>query len=198
MLSVVTVTDFLGQFAPLSLAAEWDNVGLLLGDASAPVRSIMTCLTVTPEAAAEAIDASASLLVAHHPIFFRPHQRLTAETAEGRMLLALARAQVAVYSPHTAFDNCPGGINDILARRLNLTNIGPLRGRDGPRQCKLVVFVPDQDLAKVSDALFGAGAGHIGQYSQCGFSLAGTRTFFGSDATHPTIGATGRREAVQI
>jgi dinuclear metal center YbgI/SA1388 family protein len=196
MLAVAQVTEFLNQFAPLALAAEWDNVGLLLGDASAPVRSIMTCLTVTPDSAAEAVAAGASLIVSHHPIFFRPGKRLTAATTEGRMLLDLARAGVAVYSPHTAFDNCKGGINDILARRIGLTGVMPLRGQDGPRQCKIVVFVPDQDLAKVQGALFSAGAGHIGQYSQCSFRLAGTGTFFGSEASHPTLGEKGRREDV--
>ena len=88
MLSVANVTDFLNQCAPLTLAAEWDNVGLLLGgDVPAPVRRIMTCLTITPESAREAIDEGASLLVAHHPIFFRPIKRLTAATSQERMLL---------------------------------------------------------------------------------------------------------------
>ena len=84
----------------------------------------------------------------------------------------------------------------VIARRLGLTSIVPLRGQDGPRQCKIVVFVPDQDLAKVSDALFAAGAGHIGQYSQCSFRLAGTGTFFGSESSNPTLGVKGRREEV--
>src|SRR5205823_3949349 len=70
------------------------------------------------------------------------------------------------------------------------------RARDEARQCKVVVFVPDADLVRVSDALFGAGAGHIGQYSECSFRLAGTGTFFGSDASNPTIGQKGRREEV--
>jgi dinuclear metal center YbgI/SA1388 family protein len=103
---------------------------------------------------------------------------------------------VAVYSPHTAFDNTHGGINDALARRLGLTGVGPLRPRQGPGQFKVVVFVPDADLTRVSDAMFEAGAGHIGQYSQCSFRLAGTGTFFGSEATNPTVGQKGRREEV--
>src|SRR5438128_6030387 len=112
------------------------------------------------------------------------------------MLLTLVRAGVAVYSPHTAYDNTRDGINDALARRLGLTDIAPLRSRDGPRECKIVVFVPDSDLVRVSDAMFAAGAGNIGQYSQCSFRLAGTGTFFGSDATKPTVGEKGRREEV--
>ena len=196
MLTIADITDFLNQFAPLSLAASWDNVGLLLGASSAPVRSIMTCLTVTPEVVREAVDAGASLIITHHPILFRPTQRLTAATVEGQMLLDLASAGIAVYSPHTAFDNCAGGINDILAQRLGLTEITSLRDQEGPGQCKIVVFVPDQDLAKVADALFAAGAGQIGQYSQCSFRISGTGTFFGSETTRPAVGEKGRREEV--
>jgi dinuclear metal center YbgI/SA1388 family protein len=196
MLTVGAVLAFLEHLAPLDLAADWDNVGLLLGDRDREVRAVMTCLTVTPESAAEAVDAGAGLIVTHHPILFRGVKQLTAVTPEGRMLLDLARAGVAVYSPHTAFDNTRGGINDILAHRLELTDVTPLRRREGPRQCKVVVFVPDADLGRVSNALFAAGAGTIGQYSQCSFRLAGTGTFFGSDASNPTVGHKGRREEV--
>src|SRR5262249_54934515 len=152
--------------------------------------------TVTPESAAEAVETGVSLIITHHPILFRAMKQLTAATPDGRTLLALIRANVAVYSPHTAFDNTHGGINDILARRLGLTGVSPLQRRAAAGQCKVVVFVPDQDLARVSDAMFAAGAGRIGQYSECSFRLAGTGTFFGSDATNPTVGQKGRREDV--
>ncbi len=196
MPTVAAIMAYLEAFAPPGLAAEWDNVGLLLGDPDAPVERVMTCLTVTPDSAAEAVESRAQLIVTHHPILFRPVQRLTTSAAEGRMLLGLARAGVAVYSPHTAFDNTRGGINDAITGRLGLIDVMPLRRGDGVRQCKIVVFVPDKDLARVSDAMFGAGAGHIGEYSQCSFRLAGTGTFFGSEAAHPTIGQKGRREDV--
>jgi dinuclear metal center YbgI/SA1388 family protein len=196
MLTVAAVVDCLERFAPPALAAEWDNVGLLLGERGGPADRVMTCLTVTPESAAEAVADGVQLIVTHHPILFRSVKRLTDATAEGRTLLALARAGVAVYSPHTAFDNARGGINDALAARLGLADVGPLRRRDGPRRCKVVVFTPDKDLARVSDALFAAGAGRIGAYSECSFRLAGTGTFFGSDEANPTVGQKGRREEV--
>lgn len=196
MLTVATILDYLEQFAPPALAAEWDNVGLLLGERSAPVERVMTCLTVTPESAAEAVAEKAGLVVTHHPILFRAVKRLTDATAEGRMLLALARAGVAVASPHTAFDNTRDGINALLAARLGLTDVVPLRRGEGPRQCKVVVFVPEADLGRVSDAVFAAGAGRIGEYRECSFRLHGTGTFFGSDAANPTVGQKGRREEV--
>jgi dinuclear metal center YbgI/SA1388 family protein len=213
MPTVDLIVRQLDQFAPLVLAAEWDNVGLLLGDRAAEVRKVMTCLTVTPESAAEAVAEGAQLVVSHHPIFFRPVQRLTMATPEGQIILSLIRAGIAVYCPHTAFDNTRDGINDLLARRLNLSESRPLRVRPGleiggcpledrgtipfvERRCKIVVFVPDSDLARVSDALFAAGAGNIGAYSQCSFRLAGTGTFFGSDEANPAVGQKGRREEV--
>ena len=112
------------------------------------------------------------------------------------MVWSLARAGVAVYSPHTGFDNAAGGINDLLAKRLGLVDVGPLRKQDGERKCKVVVFVPDADLSRVADALFAAGAGNNGQYSQCSFGVGGTGTFFGSDTAHPSVGQKGRREEV--
>jgi dinuclear metal center YbgI/SA1388 family protein len=196
MLTVADAIEFLDQLAPPALAADWDNVGLLLGDGSAELERLMTCLTVTPESAAEAIEAKAQLVVTHHPILFRPIKRLTSATPEGRMLLALVRAGIAVYSPHTAFDNAGGGINEILSGRLQMKELTSLRRGKRLREYKLVVFVPDSDLARVSDALFAAGAGNIGQYSECSFRVPGTGSFFGSATTHPAVGQKGRREEV--
>jgi dinuclear metal center YbgI/SA1388 family protein len=188
--------DHLERLAPTRLAAEWDNVGLLLGDQQGEVRQIMTCLTLTNQTAGEAIAAGAQLIVAHHPIMFRPVRQLTTGTAEGRMLLSLVRAGVAVYSPHTAFDNASRGINEMLAQRLGMVETRPIRQQAGVRQYKMVVFVPEKDLSCVADAMFATGAGQIGQYSQCSFRLLGTGTFFGSEAANPTVGQKGRREEV--
>jgi dinuclear metal center YbgI/SA1388 family protein len=196
MATVSDVMSVLQTLAPLSLAAEWDNVGLLLGDQQASVQRVMTCLTVTPDSVAEAVEANAQLIISHHPILFRAAKKLTTSTPEGRMILNLAQAGIAVYSAHTAFDNAVGGINDQLAEKLGLAQVRPLRTTKGPEQCKIVVFVPDKDLTRVSDAMFAAGAGQIGQYRECSFRLAGTGTFFGTDATNPTIGEKGRREEV--
>ena len=196
MPTVAAVMEFLEAFAPPHLAAEWDNVGLQHGERSATVQRVVTCLTVTPEVVAEAVAEQAQLLVSHHPILFRAVKRLTDASPDGRMLLALLRRGIAVYSPHTAFDNTRDGINDLLAARLGLTNVLPLKRREEARQCKIVVFVPDKDLTRVSEALFAAGAGRIGEYSECSYRLAGTGTFFGSEASKPTLGEKGRREEV--
>jgi dinuclear metal center YbgI/SA1388 family protein len=196
MPSVADITAALEANFPPELAADWDNVGLLLGDPKSDVRRILTCLTVTPTVAEEALQIGAQLIVTHHPILFRGVKRLTTGIPEGLAVLGLARAGVAVYSPHTAFDNGRNGINDRLAAKLGLTDVRPLRRRDASRTCKVVVFVPESDLAKVSDAMFAAGAGVIGEYRECSFRLAGTGTFHGGDSANPTVGQKGRREEV--
>jgi len=126
MLTVAAVAQFLEAFAPVRLAEEWDNVGLLVGDAARPVARIMTCLTLTPASVAEAVQDKADLIVAHHPLPFRPLRRLTSESNEGRLLLDLIGARIAVYSPHTAFDSAGQGINQRLAEGLGLVEIAPL------------------------------------------------------------------------
>jgi dinuclear metal center YbgI/SA1388 family protein len=196
MTTIQQLVPILEQIAPLHLAAEWDNVGLLLGDPQAPVQRIMTCLTVTPPTVQEAVREQADLIVTHHPILFRPVQRVTADRGDGALLWPLLKAGIAVYSPHTAYDDAPQGINDQLCQRLGITQVQALRPRLGPSKCKLVVFVPDNDLQPVSDALFAAGAGIIGQYRECSFRVAGKGTFFGTEGTQPTVGLKGRREQV--
>ncbi len=126
MPTIAEVTSFLDRFAPPSLAEDWDNVGLLVGDASGSVERVMTCLTVTPAAAAEAVERRAELIVAHHPLPFHPLKRLTTETTAGRLLCELMAAEVALYSPHTAFDSAAEGINQRLAAGLELQEIEPL------------------------------------------------------------------------
>lgn len=127
---VCEVAAFLESLAPLSLAEQWDNVGLLLGDPEACVRRIMTCLTLTGDVAREAVEREAGLIVSHHPVLFRPVQRLTTQTAEGAALLLLAAAGTGVYSPHTAFDSAVEGINQTLANSLGLEDVMPLRPFD--------------------------------------------------------------------
>jgi dinuclear metal center YbgI/SA1388 family protein len=182
------------KIAPLELAADWDNVGILVGPKRETVERIMTCLTVTPVTAQEAVDKRADLIIVHHPIIFRAIKSLSAHDSASRVLLQLIQAGVAVYSAHTAYDNAPGGINDLLADAIGLSKPVPLRPLES--RCKLAVFVPEEAVPAVSDALFEAGAGQIGRYRECSYRSPGTGTFFGDESTSPFVGRRGQREAV--
>ncbi len=127
MVRIADVIATLEKIAPIALAEEWDNVGLLVGDRDAEIQSALTCLTLTSDVAREAIESGAGLIISHHPILFRPVQQITCETWEGRMLIDLMRAGVAVYSAHTAYDSARDGINAQLAQQFGLTNITPIR-----------------------------------------------------------------------
>lgn len=120
MTTVQTVCDFLETFAPLRLAEDWDNVGLILGDPAASATKVMTCLTVTPESATEAIEKGVELIVSHHPLPFHATRRITTDSTPGKLIWELARAGVSIYSPHTAFDSTVSGINEMLCQRMGV------------------------------------------------------------------------------
>ena len=126
MTRIENLADFMETVAPPRLAEDWDNVGLLVGDPKLPAQRVMTCLTVTPDTAAEAIEQRAQLIVTHHPLPFRPFKQLTTDNVAGKLLWDLIGAGISIYSPHTSFDSARQGINQSLAERLKLTNIRPL------------------------------------------------------------------------
>jgi dinuclear metal center YbgI/SA1388 family protein len=197
MTQVADVTGWLDEFAPPSLAEPWDNVGLLWGDPNASLTRVMTCLTVTAVTAHEAIEQGAGLIVSHHPVLFKAVKAVRADRPDTGFLWELGRSGISVTSPHTAFDNAVGGINDGLARRLGLLEIGPLRTMPAPASFKVVIFVPPDSREAVLSAAFAAGAGRIGAYDECSFTGTGEGTFFGTGGANPAIGQAGRRETVR-
>ncbi|QDS97743.1 Nif3-like dinuclear metal center hexameric protein [Adhaeretor mobilis] len=126
MPKISELTAILETFAPVELAEDWDNVGLLVGDEDTSVDRVMTCLTITPATVQEAIEGKAGLIVSHHPLPFQPLRAITSQTTSGRLLLELIAHRIAVYSPHTAFDSAQTGINQHLAIGLGLEEIQPL------------------------------------------------------------------------
>lgn len=187
------VLSVLSELAPLHLAESWDNVGLLLGDPQQDIRKAMLCIDYSSAVAAEARQQDADLVIAYHPPIFHPLKRLVA----GSLVYDAARRGLAIYSPHTALDVADGGTNDVLADAVGLAWRRPLRlVNPKANQCKLVVFVPESHVQAVSQALFEAGAGRIGNYSSCSFRSPGTGTFKGESGSNPTIGQAGQLETV--
>lgn len=126
MTTIKSICEFLDQFAPTALAEDWDNVGLILGDPTREASKIMTCLTVTPESAGEAIDKKVDLIVSHHPLPFSATKRITTDQTPTRLIWELARAGVSIYSPHTGFDSATEGINQMLCDRLEIQSTDPI------------------------------------------------------------------------
>ena len=194
-MKVREIVAVLDELAPPALAANWDNVGLLIGDEAADARKLLLCVDLTPAVLREAIAHRASMVLAYHPVIFAPLKRLTA-AAEGVVYQA-ARAALAVYSPHTALDAAVGGTNDVLADALDLADRQPLEPTVRPGLAKIVAYVPTPNLPDVADAAFDAGAGRIGNYDRCAFYSHGTGTFYGREGSNPTVGQSHRQETAQ-
>lgn len=184
------------QFSPKSLAMEGDKIGLQIGRLNKPVEKVLVALDVLEEVVDEAIAENVQLIIAHHPIIFRPLQKISTEQSYGRIIEKLIKHDIAVYAAHTNLDVAKGGVNDLLAEALGLTDTEVLVPTTEMKLKKLVVFVPEKDAVKVKEALGNAGAGHIGNYSHCAFSSQGTGQFLPGDNTNPHIGSHGKLEEV--
>ncbi len=181
-------------FAPLSLAEPWDRPGLQVGDPRAPADTVLVALDPTPQTVAEAVRRRARLVVTHHPLLMKPLERLDGCEPRGSVVVELVRAGIGLYAAHTNLDRAPGGVNDWLAARLGLEDVGPLGAGDPVR--KVVVTVPVGYEDSVRRALAAAGAGTIGAYAECSFGCRGEGTFRPGPGTDPWVGAEGRLERV--
>ena len=172
-------------------ADDWDAVGLVVGDPQAEVRRVLFAVDPVQAVVDEAVQASADLLVVHHPLLLRPVSSVAADRPKGRAVHELIRSGVALYVAHTNADSPPGGVSDCLARALGLVDVTPLRADPVEPMDKLVTFVPHEAAEHVLDSLAAAGAGAIGDYDRCAFLSAGTGTFRPGPTADPTIGIPG-------
>lgn len=197
-----SVGDFchaMQRISPTGLAQSWDNVGLIVGDREAVIRSVLLAIDLSGPVLEETIQNEADLLLTYHPPIFKPVTTLcTPGSGMDALVFECIRAGIAVYSPHTALDAAEGGTNDVLAVACGASNLKPLVIVDDPggRHVKIVVYVPVANAESVALAMFEAGAGHIGKYSHCSFRAPGEGTFLGGPDANPAIGRVGRLERV--
>jgi len=207
------------KIVPLELAQDWDNVGLLIGDPQKNVKNILLTIDVTKEVLSEAIKQKTDLIIGYHPVIWDALKKITAEppvklgakylaphsgpreagTPTRGLVYELIRRGIAVFSIHTALDAAVGGVNDGLAEIIGIQDpkpIGDYVDYPAGENYKLVVFVPVNSVAKISEAVFAAGAGWIGNYSRCSFQAQGTGTFLPLEGAKPAIGKKGRLEKV--
>ena len=190
MIQLKEITRFLEEVAPLSFQESYDNSGLQVGDREMEVTGILITLDVTEQVIEEAAGLGFNLVVSHHPVIFGGLKSLTGRSAPERIVAKAIQQGIAIYSGHTNFDAITGGVSTVMANRLGLTNHRVLEPAERHLK-KLVVFVPHEHLEKVRQAMFGAGAGHIGAYDSCSFNLEGKGTFRGSEGTDPFVGKPG-------
>ncbi|MCL4368053.1 MAG: Nif3-like dinuclear metal center hexameric protein [Actinobacteria bacterium] len=185
----------LGELCPWSVAEPWDNVGLLVGRRSSNVRKVLVCLDATEEVVVEAVTGGYGAVVSHHPLVFAPLRRVTDRDRVGVIISRLIAADVALFACHTNLDGAVGGLCDIAADELGLAGTWPLE-RTPTGWKKMVGFVPAESRERVARAVFAAGAGVIGDYTEGSFELPGEGTFLGGGRTKPRLGAAGRPERV--
>ncbi len=175
---------------PLATQDGWDNSGLLVGNAADALRGVMLCVDLTPDVVEEAARKDCNLVVSHHPIMFRGLKRLTGSTPEQRTVIEAVRRGVCLAAFHTPADKSPEGTSGSVGRMLGLRGMEVLvPERDS--LCKVATYVPLAQAQDVADAMSRAGAGHIGNYSHCSWSVCGEGQFRAEDGANPYVGALG-------
>jgi len=194
-MTIKEITDFLESIAPLSYQESYDNSGLIVGDANTEITKALITLDSTEAVVDEAIAKGANLIIAHHPIVFSGLKKLNGKNYVERTILKAIKNDIAIYAIHTNLDNVSNGVNAMIAERLGLVDLTILSPKSNMLS-KLVTFIPNENVQQVAEALFVAGAGHIGEYSEASFRQEGMGTFKGSENTHPHIGTAGKVEQV--
>ena len=185
----------LEKFAPLAYQESYDNSGLLVGDKNKETKGALLCLDITEEVLDEAIELKCDLVIAHHPIVFSGLKRFNGNNYVERVIIKAIKNDIALYACHTNIDNVQNGVNYKIAEKLGLKNVKILSSKKGVLQ-KLVSFVPTEHAESVRKALFEAGGGNIGNYTECSFNVEGTGTFRGNENSSPVIGEKGITEKV--
>jgi dinuclear metal center YbgI/SA1388 family protein len=186
------IIQALEQWAPLSYQEEYDNCGLLLGDRNRLCTGILISLDVTEEVLAEAIHNNSNLIVAHHPLIFRGLKQICGNRSVDRILIQAIKHDIAIYAIHTNLDNVSDGVNKAMAEKIGLEEVKILQPKKGLLS-KIFTFVPPSHKESVLNALFEAGAGHIGNYGECSFSVSGKGSFLPAEGTQPYSGTIGLR-----
>ena len=181
---------------PTNLAYDWDNVGLLVGDAEEEIDKVLVCLEANEAIVEEAINNNVNLIVTHHPFIFGKMRKITTSDFKGKLIHKLIKNNIAVYSMHTNFDIAFDGLNDYFMEVMGFEDSKILDVTNTETLYKIVVYVPKTHEDKVREALGKSGAGHIGNYSDCTFNTDGKGTFRPLEGTNPFIGEFDKLEVV--
>lgn len=195
--SIQQVIQLIEELAPKKLATDWDNVGLQIGSYDQEISKVLVALGVNREVMQEAVKKKVDLIISHHPVIFNDLSQVRFDTKTGQIIKTAVENEISIYVAHTNYDIANGGLNDLLADKLGLNNLQVLKPTYEDELKKLVVFIPEENLTEVREAITEAGAGVIANYSDCTFQTAGTGTFKPLEGTTPHIGSQGQLEKVQ-
>ncbi len=191
-MKIKEITRLLEQVAPPVLQESYDNAGLLTGDAEWECTGVLVTLDITEQVVQEAIEKKCNLIVAHHPVIFGGLKKITGSSYVERTVIASIKNNIALYAIHTNLDNVIAGVSGNMADRLGLVKRSTLLPRKNLLK-KLQVFVPATHVAVVQEAMFNAGAGNLGNYSECSFVTPGEGSFKAGEGASPFLGEIGLR-----
>jgi dinuclear metal center YbgI/SA1388 family protein len=195
-MKIADIIAHLESIADPSLQEDYDNAGLITGHAGWDCSGAIISLDATEAVVQEAIEKKINLVIAHHPIVFKGLKKINGKNYVEQTIIKAIKNDIAIYAIHTNLDNVSQGVNSMIARQLGLVNTKTLSPLPGIIK-KLQVFVPLQYAGQVREAIFTAGAGHIGNYSECSFNTAGTGTFKAGEGTNPFMGEIGKQEQAE-
>ncbi len=191
-MKIQEIISFLESVAPPSLQESYDNAGLLTGNGNWECTGIITTLDATEAVVQEAIEKKCNCIVAHHPIIFGGLRKITGKNYVEKTIIAAIKNDIAIYAIHTNLDNVLHGVNAAIADKLGLINRTVLQPKNETLK-KLFTFVPVEFAENVRSAIFNAGGGHISNYSECSFNMAGQGTFKPGEGSNPFTGKRGIR-----
>ena len=190
-MKIVDIISAIEVFAAPELQEEYDNAGLIAGNAAWECSGALCTLDVTVDVVKEARGKGCNLIVAHHPIIFRGLKRITGRTYVEEVIIEAIKNDIAIYAAHTNLDNVVMGVNGMIARKIGLRNTTILQPKNKMLR-RLITFAPGEKAEQVRQAVFAAGAGHIGKYSECSFNSEGTGTFKAGKGADPYVGEIGQ------
>ncbi len=191
-MKIIDIIQHLESIAPPVFQESYDNAGLITGDSSWECRGVITTLDTTEEVVQEAISKKCNLIVAHHPIVFRGLKKINGKNYVERTVITAIKNDIAIYAIHTNLDNVKKGVNKKIAEKLGLKSLEILQPREQLLK-KMVTFAPLDKAEGVRSAIFSAGGGQLGKYSECSFNSEGTGTFKAGEGADPYVGKIGER-----
>jgi len=191
-MKIAEIISFLETMADPSLQESYDNAGLITGESNWECSGIIVSLDATEEVVKEAIEKKCNLIVAHHPIIFSGLKKINGKNYVEKTVIAAIKNDIAIYAIHTNLDNVIEGVSAKMAKMLGLQNVSILSQKENTLK-KLFTFVPINKAGDVRNAIFNAGGGHIGNYSECSFNVEGTGTFKAGEKTDPYVGKKGEQ-----